>query len=76
MLIPLSQLTAGQSGIIQEVTDEQVANVLLEMGFLTNEYIKLERIAPLGDPIIIHNGQYSLSIRKSEAQFVMVKINQ
>ncbi len=70
----LSELKVGQKACIQKIESEQIATVLFEMGFLPKEIITLENIAPLGDPILIHNSDYSLSIRKSEAQLIWVSL--
>jgi ferrous iron transport protein A len=39
----------------------------MEMGCLPGEEIKLERIAPMGDPIAVSVSGYQLSLRKREA---------
>lgn len=72
-MISVNELQEGQSALLMQIDNETVATVLTEMGFLPNQIIILERIAPLGDPIIINNQHYSLSIRKSEAQYIKVK---
>ena len=63
----LSQLRIGQKGIIKEFTDLALSVKLMEMGCLPGEEIKLERIAPMGDPIAISISGYQLSLRKREA---------
>ena len=68
----LSQLKIGQSAIIDSFTDKVMALKLLEMGCTPGEIVKLDRIAPLGDPIAIHVSGYLLSLRKSEAATVLV----
>lgn len=63
----LSQLRIGQKGIIKEFTDLAMSVKLMEMGCLPGEEIKLERIAPMGDPIAVFVSGYQLSLRKREA---------
>jgi ferrous iron transport protein A len=63
----LSQLRIGQKGIIKDFTDIEMSLKLMEMGCLPGEEIKLERIAPMGDPIAISVAGYQLSLRKREA---------
>ncbi|MGL4853625.1 MAG: FeoA family protein, partial [Lentisphaeria bacterium] len=46
---------------------------LLDMGFTLGSEIKVERSAPLFDPIHIKIKGYSLAIRKSEAEKVVVE---
>lgn len=73
-MIPLTSLKIGQAATIISFENEQVKLTLNEMGFIENGIVILERIAPMGDPIIISNNDYSLSIRKSEAQLVNVAL--
>lgn len=66
----LEQLHENETGIIKSINDELLANQLLAMGFIPGEIIKVERIAPLKDPIIISSGTNYISIRKSDAKNV------
>ncbi len=66
----LSQLKIGQQGIIKEFTDLDMSVKLMEMGCLPGEAIKLERIAPMGDPIAVSVAGYQLSLRKREASTI------
>jgi ferrous iron transport protein A len=68
----LSQLKIGQSAIIDSFTDEVMALKLLEMGCTPGEVVKLDRIAPMGDPIAISVSGYLLSLRKDEASTILV----
>jgi Fe2+ transport system protein FeoA len=42
------------------------------MGMVTGETVRMERIAPLGDPIAFRIKGYQLSMRKSEASKILV----
>ncbi|MDR1818648.1 MAG: ferrous iron transport protein A [Methanobrevibacter sp.] len=53
----------------------QLKRHLLGMGFVKGAKIKLEKIAPLGDPIKIKIKGYSISLRKSEAKNIEVELN-
>src|ERR1700749_1584713 len=68
----LSQLLAGQKGIVKEFTDLEMSVKLMEMGCLPGEEVCVERIAPLGDPIAINVAGYSLSLRKREASTIIL----
>lgn len=68
----LSELKIGQSAIIDSFTDKGIALKLMEMGCTPGEVVKLDQIAPLGDPIAIFVSGYLLSLRKAEASTVMV----
>ena len=70
----LSELKVGQSAIIDSFTDKHMALKLLEMGCTPGEVVKLNRIAPMGDPIAITVAGYLLSLRKAEASTVLVTL--
>jgi ferrous iron transport protein A len=69
----LSQLEIGQKGIIKEFTDLEMSVKLMEMGCLPGEEIKIERFAPLGDPIAIKVSGYQLSLRRQEASTIILQ---
>ena len=46
---------------------------LMEMGCVPGEVVQVEQIAPLGDPISISVAGYSLSLRISEAESILVE---
>jgi ferrous iron transport protein A len=68
----LSDLALGQTAIIDSFTDNIMALKLLEMGCTPGEMVKLDRVAPFGDPIAISVSGYLLSLRKDEASTVIV----
>lgn len=70
----LSQLPIGKKAIIESFTDEEMSLKLLEMGCLPGEEIRVDRIAPLGDPIAVSVAGYILSMRKSEAATILVTV--
>jgi ferrous iron transport protein A len=75
--LALSQLKVGQSGIIKKVNLKgAIRQRFLAMGLVTGEIIRVERIAPLGDPIDFVIKNYHLSLRKSEANEVSVAVVQ
>ena len=43
------------------------------MGILPNERISVEKVAPLGDPIDISIKSYHLTLRKTEADLIIVE---
>jgi len=72
----LDQLKENESGIIKQINNENLAIQLLAMGFILGEKIKVERIAPLRDPIIITSGTNCISIRKNDAKNITIsKLN-
>jgi ferrous iron transport protein A len=72
-LLPLGELKEGERGIIRRLSQGDLSLKLLEMGFLPGESVTIEKIAPLGDPISVKVGSYLLSLRKEEANVVMVQ---
>lgn len=72
-MMKLSQLTVGQRGRVDRITDEgSVGMRLLEMGLTPGVELKLVGTAPFGDPLEFDLRGYRLSLRKSEAEFVDV----
>jgi ferrous iron transport protein A len=68
----LAQLTIGKSGVINGFTDNALALKLIEMGCIPGEKITLQHIAPLGCPFAFEVNGVLVSIRKSEAQSVLI----
>lgn len=68
----LDQLKENETGIILNICDEQLAVQLLAMGFILGEQVRMERVAPLFDPIIVSSGTNYLSIRKNEAKLIEI----
>jgi ferrous iron transport protein A len=75
MTLKLSQMRPGQEGVIQEFDDPSVVLKLMEMGCVPGENILFEKVAPLGDPISVAIAGYRLSLRMSEAEHIIVKVN-
>ena len=68
----LDQLKIGESAVVDSFTDEEICLKLMEMGCIPGERVRLDRVAPLGDPIAIAVSGYLLSMRKAEAATVLV----
>ncbi len=73
-LLPLASLKTGTCATIAaiNVAPEHRAR-LLEMGLLVGTSIELVRFAPLGDPVEIKLRGYHLTLRKHEAEQIIVK---
>jgi ferrous iron transport protein A len=71
-MIRLSALPLGSSGIIRRYENDDIHLKLMEMGCVPGERVRVEKIAPLGDPISISVAGYQLSLRKMEADNVWV----
>jgi len=68
----LAQLLKGESAIISSFSDDLLALKLIEMGCIPGEKITLQHVAPLGCPYAFEVNGTLVSIRKSEAQFVLI----
>jgi ferrous iron transport protein A len=70
----LDELPLGASARILDIQgDDGIAVRLLEMGLTEGEPISLLTIAPLGDPLEFSVRGYRLSLRRSEAQRVLIE---
>jgi ferrous iron transport protein A len=68
----LSELKQGERGRILSFQSNELELKLMEMGCLPGEEVIVEQIAPLGDPISIKIAGYSLSLRKNEANEIII----
>ncbi len=70
----LSDLVVGDSCIVTNVMGEgKVRRRLFDMGVTPGAGIKIVKKAPLGDPIQVIIRNYDLTLRKTEAELVVVK---
>jgi DtxR family Mn-dependent transcriptional regulator len=72
---PLSELKRGESGKIVRIKKDigALKGKLLGMGAVPGTIVKVKKVAPLGDPIDILILGYHLSLRKDEAENIIVK---
>jgi len=71
----LIDLKPGEEGTIlsyNNIGDEDLKRHLLSMGFVKGSKIKMEKVAPLGDPIKFQIKGYSICLRKEEAKNIEV----
>lgn len=70
----LSELSPGATAVLRAMPASGAAFVRLrEMGLLPGTRVKLVRRAPLGDPIEIEVRGYHLSLRRDEAEHVVIE---
>ena len=62
----------GETAIIAGFITQELANKLLEMGFLPGSVVKYNFKAPLGDPICVSISGYDLTLRLEEAAMISV----
>ena len=68
----LSQIKQGRTVRIVSFENNDLLLKLMEMGCVPGEKIKIEQVAPLGDPISIAVAGYNLSLRLNEADAIFV----
>ena len=69
----LSEIKPGKLVRIYSFETSDLFLKLMEMGCVPGEHVKVEQIAPLGDPISISVAGYSLSLRLNEARTIFVE---
>lgn len=69
----LSELAVGQIGAIHSFENDDIYIKLMEMGCVPGEEVRVEQVAPLGDPISIAVAGYHLSLRLNEARSIFVQ---
>ena len=70
----LNDLKIGQSARILQVGGEVALRLrLLDMGLIPRTVIKLQKVAPLGDPIQISVREYELTLRREDAAYITVE---
>ena len=73
-LQPLSALAPGGHAVVAEIRlAPESRGRLLEMGLLVGTPIELIRFAPLGDPVEIKIRGYHLSLRRQDADQILVR---
>lgn len=70
----LDQLKPGERARVVQVKGEgRVRMRIFDMGLTPGTEITFRKVAPLGDPIEITVRGYELSLRKNEAQYVVIE---
>jgi ferrous iron transport protein A len=72
-LQPLTSVALGKTAIVAEIKLPAASRPrLMEMGLLVGTKVELVRFAPMGDPVEIKVRGYNLTLRKSEAEQILV----
>jgi len=70
----LADLLPGQKGRITSIGSlGPMRRRLMDMGVLAGEEVLLKKTAPLGDPLEIIVKGYSLTLRRKEAQEILLE---
>lgn len=71
----LNELKIGDSAAITAVGGEGALRCrLLDMGLIPKTRVRIQKVAPMGDPIEIHIRDYELTIRKEDASQIEVEV--
>ena len=75
MLKKMDEMEIGSSGIIKNILGEgRIRRRLFDMGITPGAEVFLRKKAPLGDPIEITIRGYELTLRKNEANLVVLEM--
>ena len=69
----LDKLPLGQDAVITAVGGALRCR-LLDMGLIPKTTVRVEKVAPLGDPIELRVRGYALSLRKEDARNIEVEV--
>ncbi|HEM3610508.1 TPA: ferrous iron transport protein A [Streptococcus suis] len=73
--LALSDLPIGSSAKVIEIcATGALRRRLMDMGITKHTQLLLKNVAPLGDPLEITLRGYHLTLRKSEAQMILVQV--
>lgn len=73
MIKKLTEVPKGKNVTIKEFANNDLFIKLMEMGCVPGEVICIDKIAPMGDPISVSVSGYILSLRKEEAEHILVE---
>lgn len=73
----LRDLKPGQEGKVTKISGTgSIHSRILSMGIIKGTELKVERVAPLGDPVEIKLKGYHLSLRKNEAANIYLEVKE
>lgn len=73
--IHLSHLQPGdEAKVLRVLAQGPIQQRLLEMGFIRGVHLKIEKLAPLGDPMELVIKGYHLSLRREEGDCILVEM--
>ena len=74
-MITLDTLPVGHEAVITAVGGEGPLRCrLLDLGLIPKTRVRVEKIAPLGDPMELRVRGYALSLRKEDAREIQVEV--
>jgi ferrous iron transport protein A len=74
MTLTLANAPKGKALKIQTFIDKKMSNYFRELGLIEHAIVSIERIAPLGDPVVINISGALVSFRKSDLKNIIVEL--
>ncbi len=75
--MPLSELAPGQKAIVKKINAPQnLAHRLFALGIVPGTEVEVIRTAALGDPIELKVRGFHIALRKKDAGFLQVEVQQ
>lgn len=76
-VVRLKDLEPGAGGTISRLSCRgQLRRRLMDMGIVAGTPVRVERVAPLGDPVELRLKGFHLSLRKEEAGDIWVEVSE
>lgn len=70
----LKEVQAGQSAVVKKLSGEgALKRRIMDMGITKGVEIIVRKLAPLGDPMEVTVRGYELTLRKNEAESIVVE---
>ena len=71
----LNEMSLNEQGVVKKVVAEgKIKRRLFDMGVTPGANVVFKKVAPLGDPIEINIRGYELSLRRDEADKVLIEV--
>ena len=75
-IITMREMTVDQRGIVKKISGAgQMGRRIREMGLVPGVDIQVKGRAPLRDPVAIKIKDYTLTLRNSEADSILVEVD-
>ena len=70
----LKEVACGETAKVKKLNGEgPVKRRIMDMGITKGEDVFVRKVAPLGDPVEITVRGYELSVRKADAEMILVE---
>lgn len=75
-VVRLRDMEPGSVGIIRELSCRgRLRRRLMDMGIVSGTPVKVEKVAPLGDPVELKLKGFNLAVRKEESGDIWVEVS-